>query len=30
LPYLIPFIIATALIIAFPQLATFLPRFISY
>jgi C4-dicarboxylate transporter DctM subunit len=30
LPYLIPFTIATALIIAFPQLATFLPRFISY
>jgi C4-dicarboxylate transporter DctM subunit len=29
-PYLIPFTIATALIIAFPQIALFLPRFISY
>jgi C4-dicarboxylate transporter DctM subunit len=30
LPYLVPFTLATALIIAFPQIATFLPRFISY
>ncbi len=29
-PYLIPFTLATALIIAFPQIATFLPKFISY
>lgn len=29
-PYLIPFTIAAALLIAFPQIATFLPRFISY
>jgi C4-dicarboxylate transporter DctM subunit len=30
LPYLIPFTAATALFIAFPQIALFLPRFISY
>jgi C4-dicarboxylate transporter DctM subunit len=30
LPYLIPFTIATALLIAFPQIATFLPGYISY
>jgi len=29
-PYLIPFVVATALLIAFPQIATFLPRFITY
>jgi len=30
LPFLIPFLIALALLIAFPQLATFLPSFIMY
>ena len=30
LPYLIPFTVATALLIAFPQIASFLPRFITY
>ena len=29
-PYLIPFTAATTLLIAFPQIATFLPRFITY
>jgi tripartite ATP-independent transporter DctM subunit len=29
-PYLIPFTVATALLIAFPQIASFLPRFITY
>jgi C4-dicarboxylate transporter DctM subunit len=30
IPYLIPFTVATALLIAFPALATYLPRFITY
>jgi C4-dicarboxylate transporter DctM subunit len=30
LPFLIPFTIATALVIAAPQIATFLPKYISY
>ena len=30
LPFLVPFTVATALIIAAPQIATFLPRFITY
>jgi C4-dicarboxylate transporter DctM subunit len=30
IPYLIPFTIATALVVAFPQIATFLPRYVSY
>jgi C4-dicarboxylate transporter DctM subunit len=30
LPYLVPFTVAIALLIAFPAIATFLPRFISY
>jgi tripartite ATP-independent transporter DctM subunit len=30
IPYLVPFSIATVLLVAFPQLATFLPRFITY
>ena len=30
IPYLVPFSIATILLLAFPQLATFLPRFITY
>jgi C4-dicarboxylate transporter DctM subunit len=29
-PFLIPFVVALALLIAFPQLATFLPKFIRY
>jgi C4-dicarboxylate transporter DctM subunit len=30
IPYLAPFFVGTALLLAFPQLATFLPRFITY
>lgn len=30
LPYLVPFFIGIALLLAFPQIATFLPRFIAY
>jgi C4-dicarboxylate transporter DctM subunit len=30
IPYLVPFAVAAALLLAFPQLATFLPRFITY
>jgi tripartite ATP-independent transporter DctM subunit len=30
IPYLVPFAVATALLLAFPVLATFLPRFITY
>jgi tripartite ATP-independent transporter DctM subunit len=30
IPYLIPFAAATAILLAFPQLSTFLPKFISY
>ena len=29
-PFLVPFVVVTALVIAFPLIATFLPRFISY
>lgn len=30
IPYLIPFFVGMALLLAFPQIATFLPRFITY
>jgi tripartite ATP-independent transporter DctM subunit len=30
IPYLVPFLVATVIFVAFPQIATFLPRFVTY